>query len=131
MQYPLEERSLIIAPLLQENSGARFNANGVTFDIDLNEFSEELARLLRESLEEAGGSAGAGPEIRVQVDYVDFMFQGPCLLDYRVVLGDGEPFGLQSSGDSTNFAYACRAALEAAVSQVFDDERTVTFLGLQ
>lgn len=111
-----------------ETPASHFNANGVTFDINRDHFSEDLVVLLRESLEGAGGVSAGPRTIGVRVDYVDFMFQGPCLIDFRVVLGDQSPFGLQTVGESTNFSYACRSAIEAAVPAVFDDPRTVHYL---
>ena len=40
-----------------------------------------------------------------------------------------ESFGLQSTGDSVNYVYACQAALESAVPQALLDPRTVRHLG--
>jgi hypothetical protein len=111
---------------------SRFNANGTAFEANLDRFSDELARLLRDSLEKAGTKTTGGDKtLELQVIYLDFMFQGPCLLDYTVRLGNGEVFGAQSTGDSSNFAWGCRTALESAVTQIVGDSRTVAYAGGQ
>ncbi len=114
---------------LTGSSASRFNANGFTFGVDLDAFSSELARLLVKSLRDAGVQIPGEREIHVQVIYIDFMFQGPCILDYNVSLGANGPFGMQSRGDSSNFAIACRAAMEQAVTDIVADSRTAQFLG--
>lgn len=110
------------------NPRSRLNANGTAFELDLDQFSDELARLVRESLEKAGTATGPGSKtLEVQVIYLDFMYQGPCLVDYRVALGNGEVFGAQSTGDSANFAKACRMALQSAVERIVGDPRAVAY----
>ncbi len=120
--------AVVIRAQPQDEPLSRFNASGFAFDLNRDEFSNELARLLEESLDTAGVDVDGERPIRVQVDYLDFMFQGPCILDYRVWLGEGAAFGLQSEGTSSNFATACRGAFEAAVSDIVRDSRTVEFL---
>ena len=66
--------------------------------------------------------------IAIQVFYLDFLFQGPCLVDYTVTLGEEPPFGLQAIGQSSNLKRACRAAFEAAVSQIVGHPRTAQYL---
>lgn len=117
-----------VSARLVEAPTSRFNANGIAFDVDRNVFSQELAALLSESLSRAGVDVTGERQIEVQVDYIDFLFKGPCLLDYRVILGGGETFGLQSRGESGNFSIACRRAVEAAVADIVHDERTAAFL---
>ncbi len=108
---------------------SRLNANGMEFDIDLHTFSDHLAELLRTSLRDSGTEMGpGGKEIHLEVEYLDFMYQGPCLLDYTVQLGETSVFGLQSSGASSNFAKACRSALESAVLQILRDQRTRAYM---
>jgi hypothetical protein len=119
--------SVSVAPVIRPDAASRLNANGVTFPVDLNEYSDELAGLVRKSLEQAG--VHSGPQvIRIQVDYIDFMYQGPCILDYRVQLGDLSAFGLQSKGDSALFNVACAEALESAVVAILSDGRTRSFM---
>ena len=77
---------------------------GTSYEYDRDTFSRELARLVTEALSEAGVDVVTGPEIRVKVDYLDFIQKGPCFLDYRVSLGGAEPFGMQSQGESGRFA---------------------------
>jgi len=123
-----EAPTVSVSPQLRDDPTSHFNANGVTFDIDRNAFSTELARLLAESLKNAGVPAGGDREIRVAVVYLDFLFSGPCVLDYNVGLGEQPAFGMQSRGDSSNFATACRRALENAVRDIVADSRTAAFL---
>jgi hypothetical protein len=102
----------------------------MTFEIDLNEFSRQLADLVSESLERAGAAIGpAGKGVAVEVVYLDFMFQGPCYVDYTVELGNGEVFGQQATGESSNFTTGCTRALETAVKQIIGDVRTGRYLG--
>lgn len=111
---------------------SRFNANGMVFEADLNQFSDELAKLVRESLEKAGTPIAPGHKtLEVHVVYLDLMFQGPCLLDFNTRLGNGEVLGMQSIGDSSNFATGCRAAFESAVLQIINDQRTIAYMGGQ
>ena len=120
----------MVTPAHRENAASRFNANGMTFAVDLNEFSEQLAGLVTESLEGGGAKIGPGQKtLEIGIVYLDFMFQGPCYIDYTVELGDGELFGQQSSGESRLFDKACARALEAAVVLILEDERTQQYLG--
>ena len=94
---------------------------------------EHLPRLALDVLR-AAQLAGRGLEephetIEVQVVYVDYLFQGPCLVDFDTRLGTGEVFGLQASGDGARFDTACRLAFESAVLQTLEDRRTVAYLG--
>jgi len=115
-----------------EKPDSRFNANGVAFEANLDEFSKQLAGLLSDSLRNSGTKIGAGGGvIEVRVIYMDFMFQGPCLLDYSVRLSNGTVFGQQSTGKSGNFAVACTRALEGAVKKIANDVRTAKYLGGQ
>lgn len=108
----------------------RFQAAGTTLDLDLAAFSQRLADLLSQSLREAGLDVGSeGKKIEVEAVFLDFLFQGPCYLDYNVHLGNGESFGLQSSGDSALYTKACRMAMEEAVLLTLDDARTRRYLG--
>lgn len=119
-----------VAATPRENPLSRFTPEGHIYEANLDDFSQELARLLRETLQNGGATVAPGHRsIEVQVVYVDFMFQGPCLVDFDTRLGSGEVFGLQSSGDSMYFEKACRLAFESAVKQVLDDPRTVAYLG--
>ncbi len=114
-----------VSPAHTGDPASRFNASGMVFEANLDEFSDNLANLVRTSLRESGLEIeSGGKEIEVEVVYLDFMFQGPCLLDYTVELGHSETFGLQSSGESANFQSACRSALESAVMQLLNDSRT-------
>ena len=108
---------------------SRFNANGMQFSVNLDEFSDNLAHLLRTSLRESGVViAAGGKNIQVEVVFLDFLFQGPCLVDYTVTLGKSEIFGLQSAGASSNFQTACRSALADSVSQIVNDPRTQAYM---
>ena len=119
-----------VVSLAQENPHPRFNANGIAFEVDLNSFSSNLAELVSDSLRSAGTDVGiGGKRMRVEVVLLDFMFQGPCFLDYSVHLGNGEVFGQQAIGESSGFTRACRKALEAAVPLILEDARTVGYLG--
>lgn len=131
-----------VASVHQPMPRARFHANGLTFDVDLDALSDRLAELLRESLQQAGVATQAGTQggatsgakrLGIQVVYLDFPVRGPCLLDYTVTLGAGPPapqrFGLQAAGDATGYLRACRKAFAAAVSQVVEDPRTRRYLG--
>jgi len=120
--------SVSVSARLVDSPASRFNANGMAFDVDRNRFSEELAQLLEESLARAGVDTNGARRLEVQVDYIDFMFQGPCILDYRVIFDGRETLGLQSLGDSSNFAFACRSAVEAAVQDIASHKRTIEFL---
>ena len=83
----------------------------VFFAVDLDAFSEHLADLIRESLRESGIASDVdAKQIEIEVVHLDFMFKGPCLIDYNVTLGGEDRFGLQSTGESGNFAKACRSA---------------------
>ncbi len=98
--------------------------------MNLDDFSNELARLVRESLQNAGAAIAPGHKtIEVRVVYLDFMFQGPCLVDFDTHLGSGEIFGLQASGERSFYDKACRLAFEAAVKQIVEDPRTTAYLG--
>jgi hypothetical protein len=113
----------------QATPRSRLHANGMTFDLDLDAFSEDLARLLREALREAGVSTrGGGKAIGLQVVYLDFLFGGLCLVDVTVTLGAQQRFGLQSAGEAISFVSACRKALEDAVVGVVNDARTRRYL---
>jgi len=119
-----------VAGLHKSDPAGRFNANGVAFEIDLDAYSDYLAELVRTSLRDSGVAIGpGGRKLRLEVVYLDFMFQGPCLVDYTVELGNAERFGLQSSGKSSNFATACRSAFEGVVLQVLNDPRTLAYMG--
>ncbi len=119
-----------ITAVHRSDPASRFNANGDVSEIDLNAFSDELARLVRESLAKGGTSTSIGDKtLAVQVIYLDFLFQGPCLVDYRVELGNGEVFGAQSSGDSASYTQGCRSAFESAVRQIVSDARTIAYAG--
>jgi hypothetical protein len=119
-----------VVPLTTDNGMSDVFAPMKMIPIDLNDYSESLAELVRLSIEKAGGATGGEERIiAVQVTYLDFLFQGPCLLDYRVVLGDETPFGDQTTGQDKNLKRACRAAFEAAVSQIVGHPRTVRYLG--
>ncbi|MBW2510266.1 MAG: hypothetical protein JRE81_16675 [Deltaproteobacteria bacterium] len=119
-----------VVPLKIEDGLSQIHFVGQSLDIDLNEYSESLAALVRDSLEQSGvSSAGDGPTIAVQVIYIEFLFGGPCLFDYAVKLGDAPRFGQQSAGEKGGLKRACRAAMEAAVSQIVADQRTVQYLG--
>ncbi|MDP7073374.1 MAG: hypothetical protein QF910_02180, partial [Myxococcota bacterium] len=108
---------------------SRFNANGMQFSVNLDEFSDNLAQLLRTSLRESGVViAGGGKKIEIEVVFLDFLFQGPCLVDYTVTLDGSLFFGLQSTGESSNFQTACRSALEDSVTQILNDARTQAYM---
>ena len=112
------------------NPLSRFHPAGNSYEANLDDFSQELARLLRESLQNGGATLGPGHKtIEVQVVYVDYLFQGPCLVDFDTRLGTGEVFGLQASGDGARFDTACRLAFESAVLQALEDPRTMAYLG--
>jgi hypothetical protein len=121
-------RAVTVVPLVREDGQARFNANGITYEIDRNEVSAELARLLEQSLAGAGVSIHGKRTLKLAVVYMDFMFQGPCVLDYDVWLGSKHAFGSQARGDSWNFATACRLAMESAAEDIATDARTREFL---
>lgn len=109
---------------------SRFNANGVTFDVNLDQFSEQLAELVAESLAKSGATIGPSDRtMEIQVVYLDFLFQGPCLVDYSVRLGNGDVFGQQAAAPSKIFTTACARALEQAVQEILRDSRTITYLG--
>lgn len=119
-----------VTPVIREVAASHLNANGVAFEVDLNRFSEKLAALLAESLGKAGTTIGAGGGVlAVEVVYLDFMFQGPCYVDVTTTLGNGERFGQQTVGESSNFVTACRSALESAVLSIANDPRTASYLG--
>jgi hypothetical protein len=119
-----------VLALAQERPHPRFNANGVVFDVDLESFSTHLAGLVAESLRTGGTKIGPSEKsLQVEVVLLDFMFQGPCYLDYNVHLGNGQSFGQQTTGDSSNFTGACRKALEGAVPLILQDTRTARYLG--
>jgi hypothetical protein len=100
------------------------------FDVDLDVFSDHLAELVRTSLRESGVEiAPGGKNLRLEVVLLDFMYRGPCLVDYTVELGDAERFGLQSTGESSNFQVACRRALQSVVLQLLNDPRTSRYMG--
>jgi hypothetical protein len=120
--------AVTVVPMVRVDNQARFNANGITYALDRNEFSTELARLLEQSLAGAGVKIGGDRTLEVAVVYMDFLFQGPCLLDYDVRLGSEHVFGSQSRGDSWNFATACRLAMESAAKNIATDARTREFL---
>ena len=121
---------IAVSSIAQENPHPRFNANGTAFPVDLNLFSENLAELLSDSLQSAGVEIGSGGKsLRVEVVLLDFMFQGPCFVDYNVHLGDGKIFGQQTTGESVLFNRACRMAFESAVSQILQDARIIGYLG--
>ncbi|MBT37935.1 MAG: hypothetical protein CL938_05225 [Deltaproteobacteria bacterium] len=99
------------------------------FSVNLDEFSDNLAQLLRTSLLESGVViAGGGKKIEIEVVFLDFLFQGPCLVDYTVTLDGSLFFGLQSTGESSNFQTACRSALEDSVTQILNDARTQAYM---
>jgi hypothetical protein len=119
-----------VVPIMTGNGMSDVYAPMKMIPIDLNDYSESLAELVRLSIEKAGGATGGEERtIAVQVTYLDFLFQGPCLLDYRVVLGNEPPFGNQATGQNKNLKRACRAAFESAVSQIVGHPRTVQYLG--
>jgi hypothetical protein len=129
---PISFRGAVsVLPEQHENAESRFNAAGVTYAADLNAFSEQLAGLVAESLERGGATIGpAEYSLEIQVVHLDFMFQGPCYVDYIVELGSGERFGQQASGESRLPGRACARALEAAVVQILEDRRTARHLGM-
>lgn len=103
--------------------------NGQSKEVDLDGFSKVLATLVADSLRASGvGIEVGGRPISLQVAWLDFMFQGPCIVDYNVVLGENEPFGQQSKGRGGNLEKACRLAFEAASDQILRDVRTVRYL---
>jgi hypothetical protein len=119
-----------VTPVHSERPASRFNANGMLFEANLDRFSEQLAGLVAESLEKSGTALGAGGgSLEIQVVYLDFMFQGPCIVDSTVRLGNGAVFGLQATGASKLYDRACARALEAAVRQILGDPRTTAYLG--
>lgn len=119
-----------VTPSYGESPQSRFNASGMTFDANLDQFSEQLAGLVAASLEKSGTTIGPGDRsIEIQVVYLDFMFQGPCMIDYTVTLGNGEVFGQQAIGPSKMFTTACARALEVAIEQIVFDSRTSAYLG--
>lgn len=105
-------------------------AEGRIYPLELDALSDKLARLLVESLEGAGTTIGpGGASLMLRVVHVDYLFEGPCLIDYTVTLGTGERFGLQAAGDVwTGFKASCGEALEAAVRQVTGDSRITEYL---
>jgi hypothetical protein len=123
-----EGAAVMIAAGKQSAPHATVKALGRSFEYDRDAFSRELARLVTEALREAGADVATGPEISVQVDYLDFIQKGPCFLDYRVSLGGAEPFGMQSRGESSIFEIACGRALENAVADLVADPRTRSFM---
>lgn len=121
-----------VTPSYSENPETRFNANGAAFEANLDQFSEQLAGLVAESLQKSGTSIGSsGKAVEIQVVYLDFMFQGPCIVDYTVTLGNGDVFGQQATGPSKMFTTACARALEGAARQIILDSRTAAYLGGQ
>jgi hypothetical protein len=109
----------------------RFHAAGVAYEYDRNAFSDELARLVAQSLSRAGAVIGAGGgSIAVRVIYLDFLFQGPCIVDYAVRYGDDDTWtGGQTQYDSASFATACREALEQAAAEIAAARRTRDYVG--
>ena len=119
-----------VVPLKMENAMSKLYVMAKAQEIDLNDYSDSMAELVRLSLEQSGvATAGAERTLAVQVIYLDFLFQGPCLVDYTVTLGEEPPFGLQAQGQSSNLKRACRAAFESAVSQIVGHPRTAQYLG--
>lgn len=119
-----------VTPAYDESPQSRFNANGITFEANLDQFSEQLAGLVAGSLEKSGTTIGPGDRsIEIQVVYLDFLFQGPCMIDYTVTLGNGDVFGQQAIGPSKMFTTACARALEGAVEKIVFDSRTSAYLG--
>lgn len=121
-----------VTAVKRENPESRFNTGNAVFKVNLDEFSEQLSDLVSESLEKSGTPiGGGGKHMQIEVVYLDFMFQGPCYVDYTVTLGNGEVFGQQASGASRLFDTACAKALESAVGMIIGEARTLRYLGGQ
>ena len=121
---------ILVTPSYADDPMSHFNANGMTFDVNLDQFSEQLAALVAESLEKSGATIGSGDRsMKIQVVYMDYMFQGPCIFDYTVRLGNGDVFGQQATGPSKMFTTACTRALESAAQNILLDARIVAYLG--
>ena len=113
----------------EEPTLLQLNANGVEIEYDRNGFADELARLVAESMSEAGVNVGAGGgTIGVRIVYMDFLFQGPCIVDYGIRYGDGDWLGGQARHESSSFMTACREALEQAASEIASSSRTRSYL---
>ena len=124
-------RPVVVLADYAEPETWRFNANGLVFEYNRNAFSEDLARLVSGALSGAGVAVGGGGDaITVRVIYLDFMFQGPCIVDYAVRHGEGEWAGGQTRYESSNFATACREALEIAAREIASSPRTLAHLGV-
>ncbi|MEE2664224.1 MAG: hypothetical protein VX681_08905 [Myxococcota bacterium] len=127
---PIQGGPVVVLAGYTEPEAWRFNANGITFDYNRNAFSEDLARLVSGALSGAGVAVGEGGDpITVRVVYLDFMFQGPCIVDYAVKYGESAWAGGQARYESSNFATACREALELAAHDIVADPRTQLHLG--
>jgi len=123
-------RPVQVVPIAREDGAGRLNANGMAFDIDLNEFSSVLSKLVNDSLSKSGATLAPGDRtISIEVIYVDYMYKGFCLIDYTVTLGNGTLRGFQASGESALFDRACRKALESAVAQIVNDPQTIRYMG--
>lgn len=109
------------------NPAIRLHVKGSAYDFDRNSLSNELVRLLSGSFETAGLNVVGTQRIRLQVDHLDYLFFGPCIVDFHVWLGNEPAFGLQSEGSGA-VRTACRQALENAVLNVASHPRTIDFL---
>ncbi len=94
-----------------------FNPNLPEFRLDRSEIEQRIRRRLEEEL----GDAAA--VVAVEVDYAEFLYRGPCLVDLRVTANGNEPFGLQSAGRHDNFERACELVIDAAVEDIVKDAR--------
>ncbi len=117
------ERPVEVTPVLREDGAARFNSIGKAFEMDLNEFSSVLSKLVNDSLSQSGATLAPGDRtLSVEVIRAEFMWMA-CLIDFTLTLGDGTKRGFQTS------AASCRAAFEAAVGQIVSDPQTARYLG--
>lgn len=111
----------------------RFAASPYTVVVDYADFTDVAVRLLREELGRQGAVVGeGGRKLRVAVAYVSLM-RSPgalaCVVDYRVVLGDGRELGIQSRSSSWSFTSACDAAVAAGTAAILRDATVAAYLG--
>ncbi len=117
------ERPVEVTPVLREDGAARFNSIGTVLEMDLNEFSSVLSKLVNDSLSQSGATLAPGDRtLSVEVIRAELMWKA-CLIDFTLTLGDGTKRGFQTS------AASCRAAFEAAVGQIVSDPQTARYLG--
>ncbi len=100
--------------------------------INEDEFTNELAKRLKDNLEHNGVSVVPDSSRVIEIKTTHIALQPDrtiyCVIDFNRKLGDGAFYGFQARSKNWNYKTACDEALNQAVSLILNDSDTLKYL---